>query len=418
MKVIGLIMVAAAALGGVEAWAPAVAMQSTITQPRIAVRPRSQQALRKPAVVAHAQPVSSGLTEEEEFEFVDTTEQFPIDADIAEESTNMFALGGVVTAVLSGAYLVAKKFRSPTGTAEEKKPIVLSSIQSDAEMSVANVNTLLDVGRWMTQTKKTYPEFAALATFGSKDDKSPKNKKVAKKVAKVAGSSESKTYANIQEATAAGLVQGVAPFPEGVDLFKFFNGITEAEAKRYADVEITHGRVCMLAALGFLVGEQVEGSSFLFDANVTGPAINHFQQVPATFWGLLGAVVFVVESGRVQIAWQNPFEADKLFLLKNEYTPGDYEFDPLNLAKGKDEAWLSDMKLKELNNGRVAMIAISGMVAQELVNGLNLLPADEVLEMGKSGALELMEKQCAGAPDEAACAKAFEAAERAIVFAQ
>ena len=33
--------------------------------------------------------------------------------------------------------------------------------------------------------------------------------------------------------------------------------------------------------------------------------------------------------------------------------------------------------------GRVAMIAISGMVAQELVNGLNILPADEVLEEGK-----------------------------------
>jgi ABC-type iron transport system FetAB permease component len=79
--------------------------------------------------------------------------------------------------------------------------------------------------------------------------------------------------------------------------------------------------------------------------------------------------------------------------------------------------WLNDMKLKEVNNGRVAMVAISGMVAQELVNGLNLIPADEVLEMGKAGALEAMEAQCTGATNEAACAKAFEAAERAAVFA-
>jgi len=64
------------------------------------------------------------------------------------------------------------------------------------------------------------------------------------------------------------------------------------------------------------------------------------------------------------------------------------------------------MKLKEVNNGRVAMVAISGMVAQELVNGLNLIPADEVLEMGKAGALEAMEAQCTGATNEAACAKA------------
>eukprot|EP00982_Pelagococcus_subviridis_P013094 31215-Pelagococcus_subviridis.AAC.7 len=169
----------------------------------------------------------------------------------------------------------------------------------------------------------------------------------------------------------------------------------------------------MLASLGFLVGEQVEGSSFLFDSNVTGPAINHFQQVPGLFWGLLGAAIFTVEASRVQYAWQNPFDAEKLFLLKDDYTPGDYNFDPLKLSKGKDEAWLNDMKLKEINNGRVAMVAISGMVAQELVNGLNLIPADEVLEMGKEGALKAMEAQCTGAPDEAACAKAFEAAERA-----
>ena len=226
-----------------------------------------------------------------------------------------------------------------------------------------------------------------------------------------------KTFADISAAVDAGLVKGCAPFEDGLDAFGFFNDIDQAEAQRYADVEITHGRIAMLASLGFLVGEQVEGSSFLFDANVTGPAINHFQQVPGTFWGLLGAFVFTVEANRVQTAWQNPFDADKLFLLKSDYTPGDYAFDPLGLSKGKDAEWLNDMKLKEVNNGRVAMVAISGMIAQELVNGLNLIPADEVLEMGKEGALFAMEKQCAGAPDEAACAKAFEAAERAAVFA-
>jgi len=230
--------------------------------------------------------------------------------------------------------------------------------------------------------------------------------------------STGKKYADIKEAVKAGAVAGCAPFPEGVDAFGFFNGIEAREAQRYADVEITHGRIAMLASLGFLVGEQVEGSSFLFDANVTGPAINHFQQVPGTFWGLLGAFVFTVEANRVQTAWQNPFDAEKLFLMKADHTPGDYNnFDPLGLSKGKDAEWLNDMKLKEINNGRVAMVAISGMIAQELVNGLNLIPADEVLEMGKEGALFAMEKQCAGAPDEAACAKAFEAAERAAVFA-
>lgn len=78
-----------------------------------------------------------------------------------------------------------------------------------------------------------------------------------------------KKFADIGAAVKSGLVQGCPPFPNGVDLFGFFNSIDEAEAQRYADVEVTHGRVAMLAAVGFLVGEKVEGSSFLFDQQVT-----------------------------------------------------------------------------------------------------------------------------------------------------
>lgn len=43
---------------------------------------------------------------------------------------------------------------------------------------------------------------------------------------------------------------------------------------------MTHGRVAMLAVLGFLAGEAVEGKSFLWDASVKGPAITHLSQVP------------------------------------------------------------------------------------------------------------------------------------------
>ena len=219
------------------------------------------------------------------------------------------------------------------------------------------------------------------------------------------------TYANIGAAVDAGLVQGVAPFEEGIDLFGFFNNIDQAEAQRYADVEITHGRLAMLATVGFVVGEQVEGSSFLFDAQVTGPAVNHFQQVPEAFWLGLGAVIFLIETSRVQIAWQSPFDASRLFLMKDDHTPGDYgSFDPLGLSKNRDEEWLDVHRLRELNNGRLAMVAITAMVVQELNTGLNLILSDEVLEMKGSGALKAMEAQCAGSVDENACAKAFEAA--------
>ena len=186
-------------------------------------------------------------------------------------------------------------------------------------------------------------------------------------------------------------------------IFGFFKNIDQAEAQRYADVEITHGRLAMLASVGFIVGEQVEGSSFLFDAQVTGPAINHFQQVPLPFWIGLGALIFFVETTRVQIAWQNPFDASRLFLMKDDHTPGDYGgFDPLGLSAGKDEEWLDIHRLRELNNGRLAMVAITAMVVQELNTGLNLILSDEVLEMKGEGALKAMEAQSTSI-----CAKAF-----------
>ena len=220
-----------------------------------------------------------------------------------------------------------------------------------------------------------------------------------------------KNYASIQDAVKAGMIGASAPFPEGLDILGFCNGIDGSSLQRYREAELTHGRVSMLATVGFLVGEQVEGSSFLFDAQVTGPAVNHFQQVPLPFWLGLGALIFVVEASRVQTAWQSPFDASRLFLMKDDHTPGDYNgFDPLGLSKNRDEEWLDIHRLRELNNGRLAMVAIVAMISQELVTGLNLILSDEVLEMKGGGALKAMEAQCAGTADENACAKAFEAA--------
>uniref|UniRef100_A0A7S0X9S4 Chlorophyll a-b binding protein, chloroplastic n=1 Tax=Mantoniella antarctica TaxID=81844 RepID=A0A7S0X9S4_9CHLO len=180
------------------------------------------------------------------------------------------------------------------------------------------------------------------------------------------------TYKDLNAAVKAGLVQGCAPFGNGIDAFGFYNNIDQAEAQRFADVEITHGRVAMLAALGFFVGEQVEGSAFLFDASVTGPAINHFQQVPTFFAVTLGVGIILAETNRVNQAWQSPFEASRLFLQKDSHVPGDYAWDPLGLSKGKSANDMKSIKMKELNNGRLAMVAIAGLVGQELVDGQNV----------------------------------------------
>jgi len=225
----------------------------------------------------------------------------------------------------------------------------------------------------------------------------------------VAPTAGRRTTMVVKAADLKGMIGAVAPFEDGLDPLGFSKNISEMDLKRYREAELAHGRVSMLAALGFLVGEQVEGSSFLFDSEVTGPAIDHFQQVPEKFWVGLLAFVALCETTRIQRGWAFPGVADKWFQLNDDYTPGDLDFDPLKLKPDSEEKLL-DYKLKELNNGRLAMIAISGMVAQELVNGLNIIPADEALELGREPALKAMEASCAGAVDEAACAKAFEAA--------
>ena len=43
-------------------------------------------------------------------------------------------------------------------------------------------------------------------------------------------------------------------------------------------------------------------------------------------------------------------------------------FDPLGF-KPKDAASFNEMATKELNNGRLAMLAVAGFIAQELVSG-------------------------------------------------
>jgi Chlorophyll A-B binding protein len=144
--------------------------------------------------------------------------------------------------------------------------------------------------------------------------------------------------------------------------------------KRYREAELTHGRVAMLAVVGFLVGEKVEGSSFLFDAQVSGPAITHLTQVPTIFWGILAIAIGAAEIKRAETGWVEPEKVpvSKPGLLRDEYYPGDLGFDPLGLKPDNAEEMFI-MQTKELQNGRLAMLAAAGFLAQELVNGKGII---------------------------------------------
>lgn len=148
----------------------------------------------------------------------------------------------------------------------------------------------------------------------------------------------------------------------------------EMTLKRYREAELTHGRVAMLATVGFLVGEAVESKTFLFNGEVTGPAIFHLSQVNPVFWLLLGAGIAKSEVKRAEIGWLEPKDVpfDKPGLLRDTYVPGDLGFDPLGL-KPSDPTAFETMQNKELQNGRLAMLAAAGFMAQELVSGQGIV---------------------------------------------
>ena len=181
-------------------------------------------------------------------------------------------------------------------------------------------------------------------------------------------------------------IPGALPPVGFFDPLGFADKADENTLKRYREAEITHGRVAMVATVGFLVGERVAGSTILFDGKINGPAIDHFFQTDKLFWAMLTIAIGGAEKYRAERGWVEPenVPVDQPGLLRAEYIPGDLGFDPLgkhclNLItllrlcscwltlscdttglKPSDPDEYFDMQTKELQNGRLAMLAAAG----------------------------------------------------------
>merc|ERR1719203_585122 len=127
----------------------------------------------------------------------------------------------------------------------------------------------------------------------------------------------------------------------------------------FREAELKHGRISMLACLGLVVPEfiRVPGEQFSFDA------------VP----NVIDAHDALLDTSMKQILlWIGLAEAMSLGALSNmgefDRAPGDFGFDPLGLFPD-DPAKQDEMRLKELKNGRLAMVAIGGMIHGALASG-------------------------------------------------
>lgn len=124
----------------------------------------------------------------------------------------------------------------------------------------------------------------------------------------------------------------------------------------------------MLATVGMLTAEKWNP---LFGGKIMGISINHFQQtynVWPQFWIAILAAIASVEAITISKGWE-PVDGSILrSKLRDDYIPGNIGFDPFNLVPNKsyDDPKFLEKRNKELNNGRLAMLAVAGIVVQEL----------------------------------------------------
>merc|ERR1719472_425721 len=172
-----------------------------------------------------------------------------------------------------------------------------------------------------------------------------------------------------------GLPGAIAPAGQ-FDPLGFSRNVDELEMNRLREAEITHGRVGMLAAAGFLVQENFHP---LFSGD-GGPAIQQIPALPVPLWFGMTLAIGIAESVRIQKGWANPYEGmDNVQKLRPGYYPGDLQFDPLGL-KPEDPAEFRTMQEKELSHGRLGMLAAAGFMAQEAVTGQTWAAEDSIME--------------------------------------
>jgi hypothetical protein len=135
---------------------------------------------------------------------------------------------------------------------------------------------------------------------------------------------------------------------------------TEIGFNKIRESEIKHGRVAMLGSLGLLVEKYFHP---LIPGNLGSP-IYFWQIVENRYPLLIAMIVFgigMTELYSIPKSWEQT-SMNGIADLRADYVPG---FLAWNIVTDEDE--LRDLQTKELNNGRLAMIASLMIVLQEYI---------------------------------------------------
>lgn len=129
------------------------------------------------------------------------------------------------------------------------------------------------------------------------------------------------------------------------------------------EAEIKHGRLAMLAAVGWPFAELFDKTIAsalnlpvkLTDSGASPGGFNGgLDKIEPEYWLIVVALAGIAELD------SNTTKEEK----GKDYTPGDCGFDPLGLFP-KDKAGQLAMQTKEIKHGRIAMMAVLGYAVQE-----------------------------------------------------
>ncbi|KAJ8599590.1 hypothetical protein CTAYLR_004704 [Chrysophaeum taylorii] len=149
--------------------------------------------------------------------------------------------------------------------------------------------------------------------------------------------------------------------------------------KDYRDAELRHGRLAMLAALAWPIQELASpslahdiGSKVLLTADGRSPSVLNgglgAGPIPLVLLGTAAAIA-ALDLRALKIKQDSG----------RDWLPGDFGFDPLRILKGASPLAIKDMQAKEINNGRLAMLAIAAYVIQEFITGEPIVVTSEQL---------------------------------------
>merc|ERR1712216_942210 len=134
------------------------------------------------------------------------------------------------------------------------------------------------------------------------------------------------------------------------------------DIKWMREAEIKHGRVAILATIGYTYPEMPWfAQAFPGDAYSHSNPIKAALAVPPEAWAQVvlfcGVMEWSLNGGRVTM--MTMFDG-------TSRAPGDFGWDPMGLMSPANE---ERMKMRELQHGRLAMIAIGGMIHGSFVTG-------------------------------------------------